>query len=129
MYVHQMCTHAWSPLRPKRMLDAPGLELEMIISHHVGARFSGRGSALLTTEPSLQLYSGLLGKSKGSLGYIFSKHQKERREKGEERKERGRGREGRERELEGEHEREHSRETRMVPVSKSSPQNPGVNLP
>lgn len=64
---------------------------------------SGRGAELLTTEPSFQPYSGLLGKSKGSLGYIFSKYQKERREEGEERREmREEG--GREGEREGERE-------------------------
>jgi hypothetical protein len=68
----------------------------------------GRGSGFLTTEPSLQLYSGLLGKSKGSLGYIFSKHQKERR--GEERKRGREGETGRQKESESERGKERERE-------------------
>lgn len=50
--------HAWCLRRPKDSIDhAPQLELQRVVSHHVGARNSGpleKEPALLAAEPSLQ---------------------------------------------------------------------------
>jgi hypothetical protein len=36
-HVHMHCMCAWGPQKPEKAIRVSGLELQMVVSHHVGA--------------------------------------------------------------------------------------------